>query len=380
MRLPLLRGKALRIFDRGRAVTVTPGDPLWDRLAPDFDTPLTRSTAYTRHWAVRACVELVARGLDALDSTDVAQAGDGFVPVRQPRIAPMLVPHAYDMARDLCVYGESIYLRARDDEKRTQALVRVADPNAVERDGKGYQIGDDKYTPDEVFHVKIPAMDDRHAAASPVDPLLALLNEDIAAGAWRLMAWKGFTPGSIVERPIEAPELSDNARTRVEAALKGMKAADVAILEEGMTPGEVPLPDSQSAEYLSSRRFVAEAVCSVYGVPSVLIGTGENRQLDPASRQLLRQGIAPLAKRIEQAAAEQLGPDAYGPVQAAGGRMRPHYDIDEADRKAEPAEYTKAATGSVPWRTRNEQRRLEGLAPIDGGDVLPDPPRRVVVE
>jgi phage portal protein BeeE len=375
------RRKSLLYSDNGAAaITVTPGDALYEQLA-GATRPLTVETAARAHWAVASCQSILARGITRIPSAAVMVDARGARPVREDRLDPILRPHLATIIRDLVQFGDFVGILADDEDGTPRSMVRV-NPLAVEKDGKGdlvteYRYGGETYKPDQVFRVYFPDPVSAKDAVSPLQSLLPILEEDLAASSWRKDSWTGFNPSTIVERPIDAPDWSTTAMTRFANAMKAKGAGDVAVLEEGMIAKHAPLPDASSAQYLESRRFASEAVASVLCVPGVLLATGDDRQLGPARRQLIADGVAPLAEMITEAS-KDLALRVYG-QQALNGRIRYGFDVPAAMRaESEDSSLTNNAVGR-PWRTVNEQRRAEGLTPVAGGDELADPVTQTVV-
>jgi HK97 family phage portal protein len=367
----------------GQAITVTPGDALWDAVsnAPD-DRLLSIRELATQHWAVAAVHGQLSRAMAGLEVRDVMRSPDSDLPTRDQRVAPLLRPHLGRIARDLARFGEAILAYATDSDGNIRELVPLP-PDKVEVEVKGgraveYKIDTDtKYKPEQVLHIapELPAV-------SPLESLRGLLGEDIAAETWRREAWR-FAPRGFVERPIEAPEWSEDGMKRFLSSLTGRhkKPAGIDLLEEGMKFDPVELPNAQAAEYIASRKLAAEAVASVYGVQGSLLAIGQDKQLSQARRQLLSGPVSDYARLVEEAASAQLCVQLYG-AQAINGRIRPALDIASALRREdEESNVTVAATGG-PWRTRAEQRAREGLSFIEGTDELiaPTTTKAVITE
>jgi phage portal protein BeeE len=362
------RRKALYYSEEGGAsITVSPGDALFDAISNAADdTPLSVRALAQRHWAVSACVGQIARAFAGLDVADAMRSPDGDQPTRDQKVAPLLRPHLHRIALDLARFGEFIAAYAVDGEGTPRELVPLR-PDEVElRDDGKYHIGDASYPRSRVLHVahELPAV-------SPLDSLRSLLEEDISAEKWRREAWR-FAPRGMVERPAEAPEWTQAAMERFIASLtsRNRKPAGVDLLEEGMKFQPVELPNAENAQYIAGRKLASEAVASVLGVQGALLATGSDKQLSQARRQLIAGPVSDYARLVGEAS-ETLAVQLYG-AQALNGRIRPIFDIEAALRREhEEPNITTAAVGK--WRTPNEQRRLEGLPPVAGGDVLAPP-------
>lgn len=328
---------------------------------------------YETHPAVHAVVGVIARSLGqtglksymrTIDGPRELDSGNRLAALlRQPNLK-------FELARDVCVFGETIWLMV--GERYPQESVRLS-PEDVEVIGKGslvtgYKLGtEDPYDPADVLHIKIPSVTDPLRGVSPLKSLRGILSEDIAANAHRLSSWSGATPGTYITRPLEAPEWSNEGRSRFEESLRGRRADQVAILEEGMNVADSRPPSARDSEFLEGRRFVFEAVCSAYGVPAaVLAGTSSDRNAGEGRRNLIQDAIAPLASLIEDGINSQLVPQVFG-GQAVNGRIFCEFSIEAKLRGSfrEQAQVFQMATGGEPWLLPAEVREMLNLPPME---------------
>jgi HK97 family phage portal protein len=127
------------------------------------------------------------------------------------------------------------------------------------------------------------------------------------------------------------------------------------------------------AQMLESRAFSVEDVCRWFGVPPHMVGhtapstswgTGLEQQTIGFIQFTLRERL----KNIESSLEKQL----LSPIERAAG-MRIEFNIEgllRGDSKSR-AEFYKAALGDTNrpgWMVRNEVRRLENMAPVEGWD------------
>jgi phage portal protein BeeE len=379
------KGLWYRLRGGGSAIQVSPGDELFERIrdgAPD--TPLATRELAT-HWAVVAVTGQIARGLAGVELDDVMRTSEGYVPARPNKdsVSDLLRPHVRRMAKDILRFGEAVLVIVTPEDGRPRELVPIP-PDEVSREENGdYKHGDKTYKPEKVLHIA-----DEVPAVAPIESLRPLLEEDIAAQTWRKAAWR-TAPRGIISRPDTAPEWSEAAMERFSLSfLTKMKSAafgllrgtgdGIPVLEEGMTWHDLELPDAGRAQFIEARKHTADAVASLYGINGSLLATGDDRQLGPARRQMLNGPVKDLALLIGQCASDQLAIRMYG-SQAVNNRIMPRFDIVGALRgEEEEPGIVKSAVG-VPWRTVNEQRKLEGRDPKDGGDELAKPQARAVV-
>lgn len=160
----------------------------------------------------------------------------------------------------------------------------------------------------------------------------------------------------------------DKFREDLQSISGALNAGKSPLLEAGMDIGTVGInPDD--AQLLESRMFSVEDVCRWFGVPPSMVGaTDKASSWASSSEQLnlwfLQYGLRTWIKRIEQAILTQLLTPAeqvkYYAEYSVEGLLR-------ADTASRTAFYSTGLQNG--WMSRNEVRRLENLAPIDGGDI-----------
>lgn len=370
-----LFGKSLRLGGSGSG-TVTPGDDLFNRMGGS-ETPLsTRDLA--KHWAVKSVVGQVSRGLFGVDCLVATQASEGLIRIGDQRGAAILQPHIKRIAMDVLRFGAFLAVIATDSGGTPRELVPLKPDETTYEDGE-YKMGLESWPESKVFTVaeEIPW-------CSPLDSLRSILEEDIYASEWRRFAWK-HSPLGHIERGLDAPEWSSRARERFQRAFKTQLRGDtprgldggVPLLDESMTWHDARLPDAGAAQFIESRKLTVEIVCDVLGVQSSLLGTGADKQIAAARRQMLHGPVADIAKLVTQAYQGQLAQRMYGGTN--GSNISVFFDIPEGvSREEEDPSLTNAAVGT-PWRSVNEQRARVGLEPVPNGDNLAQPPPKAVV-
>jgi HK97 family phage portal protein len=394
LKLPFRRHKALQFDPNPGDVGVFTGTPFtaleaaFGPLAglPGFggaggSMPSQRNALlYMHHPGVRAVVDALARSCAQLplNAYQSSRSGVELLPPTN-RLEELLQRPDPTMPRaswkavlvtDLLVHGESIHALAED-----RILVRL-DPITTDVQGQGAQItgfssGGHTFAPENVLYVRFHNPLWPRRGLSPLTSLQSLLGEDLAAQHYRLLRWLGGNPGAVIQRPLDAPEWSQTARERFQSSWKGRKADDTPILEDGMKLAGVP-SDARESDYVASRTFVLQTICSVLGVPSQSASLTD-RNLDAAQRALYREAIAPLCAMIAEAVNAQLVPLILGPTQTAGGRIFTRFSLEEKLRGSfrEEADAFSVALGGAAYMLPNEVRAMKGLPPVDGGDTLP---------
>lgn len=342
----------------------------------ELKLPTGYGAIYEQSAPVQAVISLISRSLGQTTLRAYLRSPEGPRELHYPNRLALLLRQAgltYALARDLCIWGESFHLLV--GEKWPTELVRL-DPESVTVEGRGslitgFRLGNDLYQPDDVLYIRHHSVTDPLRGLSPLKALRPILVEDAAARTHRLASWSGRA-GQFILRPLDAPEWSDTARTRFEEALRARGPSDVAVLEEGMTPGDASTASAKDSEYLDSRRFVYEQVAAAFGVPSAaLSGTGSDRNMQEAHRTTYQDAVAPLGSTISDAINEQLVGQMFG-TQASGGRIYVSFDLEEKMRGSfqQQADVYATALAGAAYLTVDEVRNFLHLPEMAESDSL----------
>ena len=127
----------------------------------------------------------------------------------------------------------------------------------------------------------------------------------------------------------------------------------------------------EDAQMLESRKFSGEEICRIFGVPPAMVGYGDKasnwgtgKEVDVLGFQkfTLRRRV----KRIEKALEQQL---LTSDERLAGYKIGFNFeDLLRMDSEARARFYNTLIRLGV--MTRNEARKLEGLPPVEGGDMV----------
>lgn len=198
----------------------------------------------------------------------------------------------------------------------------------------------------------------------------AMAIETASAATFR----NGIRPSGVLEIP---ETLTFDQRKEAEHLLQEkyqgtMKAGLPMLLDRGLSFKPIMI-NPEDAQMLQSRAFSVEEICRIFGVPPFMVGhtekttswgTGIEQQTIGFVQFTLRRRL----KRIEQALEKQL----LSPVDRLNG-VKIEFNIEgllRGDSKAR-GEFYKAALGDTQrpgWMLRNEVRRLENMAPVEGWD------------
>jgi HK97 family phage portal protein len=224
----------------------------------------------------------------------------------------------------------------------------------------------------KVFHIK--AFGDGDMGWSPIEYArqslsLAIATEKAAGHAYsKGLRSKGFFVMPVGSKPLTQEQRADARRALVEAN-SGPNAPWAAILEGGVDFRSVSL-SMRDAEMILNRRFNVEDVCRWLGVPPIIIGhAAEGQTMWGTGVSAIMQSwytlrLRTILKRIEQAIEKRI----MTATQRQRYSVKINYeDLLRGDTRARAAFYQALLRMGV--LTINEVRQLEGLAPIEGGDV-----------
>lgn len=221
------------------------------------------------------------------------------------------------------------------------------------------------YSADEIVHGMFFNPLNRWRGLSPLAALRLQIESDLEAQAYNRNFYRNSAIASGVLQTTEFLEDSDYERIRGqwEKAHKGSsKASRVGILEMGLEwkPTTIPQKD---AEFVEQMKLSREAILTVFQVPPAILGLYEYANYANSESQraiFYQEGVGPLARRIERAAAAIL-PEGYMAEFLFHEVLRPEF-------RERQEGYTAAI--NTGYMSRNEVRRLENLPPMEGGDTL----------
>jgi HK97 family phage portal protein len=260
--------------------------------------------------------------------------------------------------------------------KRLIALNPMPASTGVERNSDGelrYRFSDrgkEIILPEEkVFHLK--EWGDGDAGMSPVEYARQTLGIAIAS---EKAAGQTFGKGLRAKGFFTFPQLlteeqRKQAQKNFADRYSGPDAPGVGILEAGVDFKAVNITP-RDAEMILNRRFNVEEICRWVGVPPIIIGHAAEGQtmwgtgVSAIMQTWLNLGLRARLKRIEKAIAKRI----MTPEERLRFKVRFNYeDLLRGDSAARSAFYTALLNAGV--MTINEVRRLEGLPPVEGGDV-----------
>lgn len=289
------------------------------------------------------------------------------------------------LMHDLGIYDRFYAPILRNEATNAPRLFRIPPQNMRPTITEGSWLFPDKfetvglrerreYEHGEVFYLHGHDPEDPRGGLSPIEAIRRILIEDLEATTYRAQMWRNAARKSgIIERPIAAPDWSDQARNRFKEDFSsrftgaGPEAGGTPVLEEGMTWVDTSFTP-KDAEYLGARRLSREEVAAQYHVSPLFVGILEHANFSNVSEQhrhLYTDTLGPWLDMIEEDLELQLLP--FFP-DLDPDEIEIRFDLDEKLRGSfeEEAKILQTATGA-PWMLRDEARARRGLAPLPNG-------------
>lgn len=237
-----------------------------------------------------------------------------------------------------------------------------------------YRVGNEEIPANRVLHIVGFDPQRPHWGYSRLLTLKNAIAEEVAASRHRRGFWKnsGRYEG-VVQRPVDAPEWSPEARNRFREDFRNAYSGDqnagrTLVLEEGMTLAQAGF-SPKDAEFIPGREFVIQTVCRSFNYPESMLGLGE-RAAYASQREfhkaLYTDTLGPIFRRFQDEILLQLAPwfaDMAGVYLEFNVAEKLRGDFEET------SDQLSTATGTA-WMTVNEARQRLNMPHIEGGDEL----------
>jgi HK97 family phage portal protein len=225
---------------------------------------------------------------------------------------------------------------------------------------------------DDILHIRGAGGN----ALGGLSPLTAARNTFGNAQAIERTAGKTFAngarPSGVLTKegqPFVGTQRADAEALLFKKYVGAMNAGVPMLLDNGLKWESITF-NPNDAQMLESRGFSVEEICRIFGVPPFMVGhtekvtsfgSGLEQQILGFQKFTLRKRL----KKIEQSIRKQL----MSPADRAAGYSVSFNleDLLRGDSKARAAFYRALLDAGVI--TINEVRALEGLPPVEGGDV-----------
>ncbi|MCU5775223.1 phage portal protein [Winslowiella arboricola] len=335
--------------------------------------------------AVWACVRLLSESVSTLPLKIYLRQGDGSrksatshpaysVLCRRPNLEMTPSRFMLLVVASICLRGNAFIEKKFVGNKLVSLIPLMPQNMVVKRLESG--LLEYTYTDGKIKNV-IPAKNIMHIRGFGLDGVCGMMpmmtGRDVigAAMAVEESAAKIFENGLQSSGFLSAENaLDDTQRDRLRGYLDrftGSKnAGKIMVLEGGMKYQGVTM-NPEAAQMLESRSFSIEEICRWFRVPPFMVGHTEKQSswassLEGMNLQFLTHTLRPLLVNIEQEISRCLldSDDDFFAEFSVEGLLR-------ADSAGRAAYYTSALQNG--WMSRNDVRRLENLAPIDGGDI-----------
>lgn len=216
---------------------------------------------------------------------------------------------------------------------------------------------------------------------SPIEALRQVLREEWTAGEMRESVMRnGARHSGYLQRPIEAPKWSEDARARFKREWQGQYGGDYAtdaggtpLLEDGIT-FEAASQTAEELQYIEGRKLTDEEVTRAYFIPPPMVGILDKATFSNITEQhkmLYQDCLGPPLVMVQDEIELQLLPD-FEPVDPY--RFYTEFNLmEKLTGNVEQRDASITQSVGAPWRTINEGRALANLPPVDGGDLLVRP-------
>lgn len=357
------------------------GGPVWSSYG----------SIYRRQPAVRSIVDFLSRNVAQLNPKVFERLGDndrleiGQHPLaellRHPNVETTRFRHLRDTVADLAIYDRAYWEKQRV-RGRLAGVVRHAPSHVVvdSVDGRRryrYVNGSEDREIRRGDLVIFPGYhpDGDELGVSPLETLRQVLLAEQAATQHRAAFWQNSArQGGVIQRPLDAPAWSDEARQRFRADLEAMhtgraNSGRAMVLEEGMEWNSAAFSPKDS-EYIDGRRLTYEEVSVAYFGPivgrSFMEATGAGTESN--HRQLYQDVLGPWLRMLQDEIELQLlGEFELLAGSRAGQRVYVEFDLAAklAGSFEEQSKSLVSAIG-VPYMTINEGRARLNLPRVDG--------------
>lgn len=336
--------------------------------------------------AVRQVVDYVAGNIAQLglkvyervadDAREHRGDHEAAVAIRQPNPHTPGNQFLFELVTDYLIFDNSYALKLRGADGRL-ILVRVKPPmiglvgrshfsiesyRIYRQDGTFFDV-----PPEDMIHWRGYNPDDPRKGESKLETLREELASDLAARkSVTELHRSGLRMPGWMERPLDAPEWTDEARRRFQedwSAQAMTSKRKVPVAEEGMTYKQGGV-SPEDAEYLASRRFTSEQVAAQYGLKGVPPASEEER------KQFYADVLPPLCERFASFLDLQILQQEYG--------ADDHYFEFGREKLIDEVYKTYTSASGRPVLITNEARAKLDLPPVDGGDELVTPANVIV--
>lgn len=227
-----------------------------------------------------------------------------------------------------------------------------------------------------MHHIKYFSLDG-YIGTSPIQTNADVLGLGMAVEQHAAQVFaRGTTMSGVIERPKEAGAIKSQASIDKLLAkwtdrYSGVRNAfSVALLQEGMSYKQLS-QDNEKAQLLQSRQWTVNEVCRLYKIPPhmiQLLDKSTNNNIEHQGLQYVMYTLLAWLKRHEAAMMRDL---------LLPSERRDFYiefNVSSLLRGDQKSRYESYALGRQwGWLSVNDIRRMENMAPVEGGDTYLTP-------
>jgi HK97 family phage portal protein len=240
--------------------------------------------------------------------------------------------------------------------------------------GYVYQIGGEKIPLDKelVIHHKLPNPSNPYRGLGPVQALAYDLDSELYAGKWnRNFFYNSARPDGILSFDTLSEEQYNRLKLQWNERYRGTANAHKMALVEGAAKYQQISVSAKDMDFKELRLLNRDNILGIFGMPLSVMGITENvnrANAEAGDYTFARWIVTPRLNRLKNKLNEQFIP------------MWPYSEnlyLDFDDVVPESVEEKRALAESgikSGYMTINEARELQGLDPLDDGDVLVAPP------
>lgn len=287
------------------------------------------------------------------------------------------------LSADLDLWGNSFaYIERGSATGRINALWRIRpDLIRIEQDPDTLDLwyianngrNEERFFPSEIFHVAGLGFDGVQGY-SPVRMLMNTLGWNKATEQHGAVFFKNASrPSGLV---IAEGNILEPARTTLLEGLKkaGKEAGSLALIEGSLKYESMSMQNDE-AQFVETLEYQQEDIAGIWRVPPHKIGIlrrATNNNIEYQGIEWVRESIAPICERVEQAVDMQLLSDSPSSGLGGGTEQDRYFmkcdvrGLMRGDSQQRTAYYRERFNmGSI---TQNEIRELEDEEPFEGGD------------
>jgi HK97 family phage portal protein len=264
-----------------------------------------------RHWAVWACVRVIADTISALPVDAFARTGDFIEPLPQRLITPSAyatkLEWLWQIMASLLTQGNAYGLISAEDRLGYPTQVDLISPQAVrveKQDGrKVFLVGGKTLTTEQMWHLPGPQLPGELEGMSPLRYAARTIGLGLQAEQFGTDFFQnGIHPTATLETDQQVN--SDQAVEIKDRVRKSMASREMVVLGAGMKLNPWQLK-AEDAQFLETQRYNATAVAQIFGVPAEMIGAADSGSTvtyanrEQRAQDFLNNAINPWLARLE---------------------------------------------------------------------------------